>query len=97
MQPLGDLPGGAFQSKATGVSADGSVIVGTVTGASGSEACIWNAQLQIQSLGQLLQDAGRARDWRLTEICGVADDGSVIVGWGTNPQGENAGWVAEYR
>jgi probable HAF family extracellular repeat protein len=97
MEPLGDLPGGAFQSKATGVSADGSVIVGTVSGTNGSEACLWNSELEIQPLAPLLQNAGKALGWRLSEVCGVADNGRVVVGWGVNPQGENAGWVARYR
>ena len=35
LQPLGDLPGGSFASWAWGVSADGSVVVGAGTPASG--------------------------------------------------------------
>lgn len=39
--PLGDLPGGIFESSATGISAEGSVVVGTSQSASGIEAFRW--------------------------------------------------------
>jgi len=41
MAPLGDLPDGLFSSSATGVSFDGSVIVGTGTTKRGAEAFRW--------------------------------------------------------
>lgn len=38
LTPLGDLPGGSFESKATGVSADGKTVVGTSMSTNGVEA-----------------------------------------------------------
>jgi hypothetical protein len=33
--------------------------------------------------------------WTLTEATGISDDGQVIVGWGTNPSGDQEAWRAE--
>jgi hypothetical protein len=33
--------------------------------------------------------------WTLTEARDVSADGTIIVGWGTNPSGDTEGWVAE--
>jgi uncharacterized membrane protein len=48
--PLGDLPGGAFDSAAAGVSADGSVVVGQGTSDLGHEAFIWTRGAGMTSL-----------------------------------------------
>ena len=44
-QGLGDLPGGAFNSSARAVSADGFVIAGYGVSTSGREAFAWTADL----------------------------------------------------
>jgi probable HAF family extracellular repeat protein len=67
--PLGDLAGGAFESHAYGVSADGRTVVGQATTASGKEAFRWTADGGMQSLGIPDSDAR-----------GASADGSVIVG-----------------
>jgi uncharacterized membrane protein len=65
---LGDLPSGDVNSVASGVSADGSVVVGT----SGSEAFRWSSSMGMVGLG----GNSTAAD--------VSADGSVIVGtWGS--------------
>jgi probable HAF family extracellular repeat protein len=38
---LGDLPGGGFDSRAKGISADGSIVVGESTSSYSTEAFIW--------------------------------------------------------
>jgi len=43
LTPLGDLPGGDFSSHATGVSGDGSVVVGISNSASGNQAFRWTS------------------------------------------------------
>jgi probable HAF family extracellular repeat protein len=48
---LGDLPGGAFASGAFDVTADGSVVVGVGTSASGGEAFRWTAEEGMVGLG----------------------------------------------
>jgi probable HAF family extracellular repeat protein len=69
---LGDLPGGTFNSYATAVSADGSVVVGTGNTASGTEAFRWTIDNGMVGLGA----SSSASD--------VSADGAVVVGrWGS--------------
>ncbi len=71
---LGDLPGGAFQSVAIRVSADGSVVVGEGESASGQEAFRWTAATEMVGLGDL-----PGADF-YSSAYGVSADGSVVVG-----------------
>jgi probable HAF family extracellular repeat protein len=70
---LGDLPGGAFDSRAYGVSDDGNVVVGTGGSASGPEAFRWEAGV-MTSLGEL--PGGYFR----SGATGVSADGSIVIG-----------------
>ena len=71
---LGDLPGGVFYSQAYGLSADGRVVVGQSSGATGREACRWILPDGPQSLGPVtVGPIGAVAD-------AASDDGSVIVG-----------------
>jgi probable HAF family extracellular repeat protein len=84
MEPLGDLPGGDFDSAATGISDDGSVVVGHGAPAGGIyEAFRWTEAEGMQSLGLLPGDKGNgiARD--------VSGNGAVIVG---DRYGGGDGW-----
>jgi len=95
MVGLGDLPGGSFYSIAWGVSADGSVVVGTGSSASGSEAFIWDATNGMRSLEDVLNSYGvDLTGWKLSQARGISADGITIVGYGTNPLGQNEAWVA---
>ena len=49
---LGDLTGGSFQSRAYGVSSDGSVVVGGSSSTSGTEAFRWTSSGMV-GLGDL--------------------------------------------
>lgn len=72
---LGDLPGGVIFSEATGVSADGSVVVGNSASARGGEALIYDrSDGSLRGLGFL--------DGRLSfsQANGVSADGSTVVG-----------------
>ena len=71
--PLGDLPGGVFFSRAYAVSADGSVVVGRGTPASGAEAFLWTSGGGMVGLGALASGFS-SFGW------GVSADGSVVVG-----------------
>lgn len=72
-QPLGDLPGGAFFSKAAAVSADGTVVVGLATSANGDQPFVWTAGAGMNALALLPgTTTGRAS--------GVSGDGAVVVG-----------------
>jgi probable HAF family extracellular repeat protein len=77
MQSLGVLPTGTY-SRAYGVSADGSVVVGTSTvdRGNGSEAFRWTAATGMQGLGDL------AGGIVASEGYAISGDGSTIVGMG---------------
>jgi probable HAF family extracellular repeat protein len=77
MQSLGVLPTGT-SSRAYGVSADGSVIVGTSTinAGNGSEAFRWTAATDMQGVGDL------AGGIVASEAYAVSGDGTTIVGMG---------------
>jgi probable HAF family extracellular repeat protein len=83
-QGLGDFPGGAFESLAQRVSADGSVVIGYGTTASGKQAFRWTQADGMVSLGNL-PDGSFKQSWAES----VSADGSVIVGYG-DPDG--SGW-----
>jgi probable HAF family extracellular repeat protein len=84
---LGTLGGNL--SEASGVSADGSVVVGRAWNAAGQgRAFRWTAARGMQDLGTLGGDRSEAR--------GVSADGSVVVGWAENAAGQERAfrWTA---
>ena len=98
MVGLGTLPGGSRNSRARGVSADGSVIVGQCYGEAGFEAFVWDATSGMRSVRQVLVsqfDLGaNLRGWKLRAATAVSADGSVVVGYGMNPDGNQEAWLA---
>jgi len=75
----GDLPGGAFDSSASRITPDGSVIVGMGTSSVGEEAFRWTSGGGMVGLGFLPGgDESRALD--------VSADGSVVIGSGNSNQ-----------
>jgi uncharacterized membrane protein len=93
---------GGVSSSARAASGDGSVIVGFASFLSDTEplgialrATVWD----VESGNRLLEDI-LANDygidlagWELTLASGISDDGRVIVGIGTNPDGVREGWI----
>ena len=76
MTGLGDLPGSIFQSQATGVSADGSTVVGHSYSNSSDEAFVWDEIGGMRELDQVLIDLGiDLTGWTQREAIGVFDDG----------------------
>lgn len=75
--PLGDLPGGEFESSARGVSADGGVVVG-IGDIGAAHAFRWTSGGGLAGLG-VLPGASTSR------ALGVSADGSVVVGWSNGP------------
>jgi len=65
--PLGDLPGGTFSSEATGVSGDGSIVVGRGTSASGPEAFVWDATNGMRGLGDLAGGIFSSEAWAISD------------------------------
>jgi probable HAF family extracellular repeat protein len=76
LTPLGDLPGGVFESYAHGVSNDGAVVVGSARSASGYEAFRWTSARGMVGLGDLPGGVFES------EARGVSSDGAVVVGFG---------------
>jgi probable HAF family extracellular repeat protein len=87
MVVLGYLPGGTY-SAPNGISADGSVIVGSSSSAFGSQAFRWTAGSGMVGLGYLPGGTYSSAN-------GISADGSVIVGSGSSTSGEQAfRWTA---
>ena len=85
MQGLGDLPGGRFQSQATDVSGDGSIVVGSGYHSNGEEqAFMWNTKDGMQPLPDLPGGA------LYCTASGVSRDGTTIVGAGYSAAGSEA-------
>jgi hypothetical protein len=93
---------GYVDSQAYGVSADGSVIVGSSeggafpVGSSSSEGAFrWTQERGMVNIKDQLTGFGlNLSGWRLYTATGVSADGFTIVGYGTNPSGQTEGWVA---
>ncbi|MFM6373314.1 MAG: hypothetical protein ACKPH1_05120 [Microcystis panniformis] len=78
-QGLGGLPG-SFSSSANGVSADGSVVVGSSNIGNGNEAFRWTQATGMVGLGNL-------SGWNSSSASGVSADGSVVVGTASDSGG----------
>ena len=86
---IGDLAGGEIQSRAHGVSADGSVVVGHSATNSDISAFIWDSDHGMRPLHEVLRQRGAPlRGWRLQAATAVSADGTWIAGQGINPQGK---------
>jgi probable HAF family extracellular repeat protein len=100
---LGLLDGGrvrARASRALATSADGRVIVGGVLNVGGYyQAFAWTEADGMRLLQDILvDDYGLDLDgWLLVKATSISEDGSVIVGYGFNPEGVYEGWRAEVR
>ena len=97
IQGLGNLGGGAAGgSEAFGVSGDGSLVVGTTPTDSGSAAFLWDEAHGMRELAKVLSEALGLdlTGWTLTRATDISADGTVIVGWGTNANGDSESWIA---
>lgn len=105
IRDLGDLPGGRMESGAYGVSADGSVIVGSSSSGFISidppslfptyEAFIWDAEHGMRSLRDVLQSDYRLdlSGWTLLDATAISADAQIICGNGVNPVGYAEPWI----
>lgn len=100
---LGDLLGGDFQSIAHDTTADGRIVVGVSSvqpGPSGVSFApfIWDETNGMRNLVDVLVDeyglADQLAGWDLGEARAISDDGTVIVGFGINPDGNFEAWRA---
>ena len=87
------FPGSTFAA-VNAVNGDGTVMVGISSGNPGG-LFRWTSVDGIQSISNLLTAAGvNFTGWALSNATGVSNDGTVIVGTGTNPSGQQEGWIA---
>jgi len=92
---LGDLAGGGTGSNAFSVSASGEVIVGGAGTDAGNKAFIWDEQNGMQDLALVLTSLGvDVTGWQLEAATDISADGTVIVGHGRNPLGQQDAWIA---
>jgi autotransporter-associated beta strand protein/autotransporter passenger strand-loop-strand repeat protein len=83
-------------SGAYGVNADGSVVVGNFVDAYGPHTFRWTSALGAQSITNIfVADGVNLTGWQLADTTGVSADGTVIVGFGTDPGGRREGWIAQ--
>jgi probable HAF family extracellular repeat protein len=83
MWGLGDIPGGVFWSRASAVSADGSIVVGRGSSSLGAEAFIWSEVDGMNGLGDLGGGPLDTADYGspfLSIAVDVSADGSTVVG-----------------
>jgi len=94
MEGLGILPGQDFNAAAD-ASADGSIIVGLPGNFTGGEASIWDESSGLRSVQAVLESDFNLdlTGWVLIAATAISDDGNIIVGFGTNPDGLTEGWV----
>lgn len=99
MVGLGNFASPVPNGSASACSGDGSVIVGHSRLGNDYEAFVWDAVNGMRSVRSVLQSKGVIvpAGWKLTYAQDVSYDGTVIVGQGTNPQGNIEGWVARLR
>jgi hypothetical protein len=91
---LGDLVGGEVRTMPTDVSGDGAIVVGRSRTADGWRAFIWDATNGMRELSSVLSGYGvDLTGWTLVNATAISDDGLVIAGIGTNPGGQEEGWV----
>ena len=84
MDGLGSFDGGAFDSQAQDISANGLVVVGTDTDAPNFSAFRWSPETGMTNIGNL----GGATN--ATNAFAVNSDGTVIVGMSVSPNGSEA-------
>jgi probable HAF family extracellular repeat protein len=92
MVSLGAHPTGT-STVATGVSADGSVVVGR---GGGNRAFIWTQPTGMMDLTAYFLSLGvtQVAGWSFVSDLDVSDDGRVITGTGINPSGGAEGFYA---
>lgn len=83
-----------YMGIARGVSADGSIVVGSDYTDSGQFAFLWTEESGTVAINDFLSANGvEPLGWKLTEAVGISADGACIVGNGFNPAGRPEAWL----
>lgn len=92
---LGDWSGGRRRSQANDVSKDGAIVIGD--GRSGP--FIWSEVNGMRGLEDVFEnDYGiDLTGWHLSGAIAISDDGMVIAGQGSAPNGDQTGWLVDLR
>jgi uncharacterized membrane protein len=95
---LGDLPGGSIGSTVEDITPDGQFIVGSSVVADSpqiKDPFVWDEDRGMRNLRTLLETATGMPlvGWELSQATGISADLTVITGIGTNPAGQQEGWV----
>lgn len=92
-----ELSGGGegYDSVFNGVAADGALVVGSSRIGGTHRAISHDFFNGVRDLKSMLIDAGvdAITNWTLTAATAISDDGSVVVGYGVNPDGNQEAWV----
>lgn len=96
MVSLGSLPGGTPYSSAYDLSADGSIIVGVANNSSAASSFVWTAASGMLNLRDVLAAGGATgfENWTSLQVYGISGDGSTVVGYGRNANGQDEAFVA---
>lgn len=100
MVGLGNFPTAVPNGTATACSGDGNTVVGYSRNAAGDyEAFVWNAAQGMRSVRNALAAVGVIvpAGWKLNYAQDVSYDGTVVAGFGINPQGATQGFVARLK
>jgi probable HAF family extracellular repeat protein len=92
---LGDLQGGAGSSFATGVSADGTKVVGAGSTGPGEQAAfLWTPETGMRNLSEILTEQGvDLTGWGLYFASDISADGKTIVGSAYLDGQGTVGWI----
>lgn len=87
--------GSPVDSTFYGLTPDGALAVGSFRNASGPYFAVSHDAFNgVRNLKTVLTDNGiDMTGWELTAATAVSADGSVVVGYGTNPNGQQEAWV----
>jgi len=86
--------GEGYDSVFNGVTADAALAVGSSRLGGVYQAISHDSFNGVRNLRQVLVDGGiDMTGWTLTAATAISADGSVVVGYGTNPDGKQEAWV----
>ncbi len=101
IENLGTLPNyGYYYGRDVSISDDGETIVGYYMDATAQyRSFIWRKAYGVLDLKTAFENIYGldVTNWTLHTATGISGDGSIIVGWGINPQDEEEGWIANIR